>query len=155
MTSKYSSHADTRKPLLSFYKLLLEDISLFCGATDTNYYWRASVFSVEPLIPMFWTFGDVCPRFQSQDWFLACLFHHLHAMDSSHSPLVPHRLISWWHSNASWQLSIFILILAHTYTRFDGTRTQDWVYGTVEFFFEMNKNGNNVNVLLRENKKFQ
>ena len=29
-------------------------------------FWRASVLFVGPLMPLFWTFGDICPGFQSQ-----------------------------------------------------------------------------------------
>ena len=36
------------------------------------FFWMTSVLFVRPLIPLFWTFGDVCPGFQSQDGFLAC-----------------------------------------------------------------------------------
>ena len=47
------------------------------------------------LIPPFWTSGDVCPEFQNQGGSLACLLYHLHAMDSTDSPLVQHLLTSW------------------------------------------------------------
>ena len=40
----------SQKHPLDFFKKLLEDISPFCGVIDT----------------LFWTSGDVCPRFQSQ-----------------------------------------------------------------------------------------
>ena len=36
-----------------------------------------------PLIPMFWTSGDVSPGFQSQGGSLACVFRHLRTMDPS------------------------------------------------------------------------
>ena len=43
---------------------------------STSCYWpifllqktRTSVFLVEPLTPLFWTSGDICPMFQSQGW---------------------------------------------------------------------------------------
>ena len=41
----------------SFFLKILEDMSPFCGATDT------------PVLD----FGDVCPGFQSQGGFLACV----------------------------------------------------------------------------------
>ena len=31
-----------------------------------KYFWRTSVLFVRPLIPLFWTSGDVCPGFSSQ-----------------------------------------------------------------------------------------
>ena len=40
---------------------------------------------VGPLIPLFWTSGDVCSGFQSRG--VACMFHHLCMMDFSDSPL--------------------------------------------------------------------
>ena len=49
-----------------------------------------------PLILLIWTSGDVCLGFQSQGGSLACMPCHLHAMDSSNSPLVRHLLTSWW-----------------------------------------------------------
>ena len=49
--------------LLSF----LEDISLFVG----------------PLIPLFWTSGDVCPVFQNYGGSHATMLPHLGSMDSS------------------------------------------------------------------------
>ena len=51
--------------------------------------------SVEVLIPLLWTSGDVCPRFQSQGGSLACILHHLHAMVFSDSPLVQHLLLAF------------------------------------------------------------
>ena len=47
-----------------------------------------------PLIPLFWTYGDVCPGFQSQARFLTCVRCHRRAVDSSGSPPVPHLLTS-------------------------------------------------------------
>ena len=58
----------------------MEDINAFVG----------------PLIPLYWTSGDVCPGFQSQDVSIACMLSHLHAMDSSDSPLVQPLLTSSW-----------------------------------------------------------
>ena len=43
-----------------FLKILLEDTSSFCGQ----------------LIPLFWTSGEVCPRFQSQGGSHACMVSH-------------------------------------------------------------------------------
>ena len=42
---------------------------------------------VEPLITLFWTSGDLCPEFQSQDGSLASVLHRLNAIDSSDSDL--------------------------------------------------------------------
>ena len=36
-----------------------------------------------PLIPLFWTSGDVCPGCQSQSGSLACMLPHLRAKDFS------------------------------------------------------------------------
>ena len=55
-----------------FLITILEDISPFCGATDT----------------LFWTSDDVYPWIQSQVDSLACMLCHLCAIDSSESPLV-------------------------------------------------------------------
>ena len=49
-----------------------------------------------PLIPLFWTSGDVCPGFQSHGGPLACVPNRLCTMDSSDSPLVPHLPTSQW-----------------------------------------------------------
>ena len=55
---------------------------------------RTPVLFVEPLLPLFWTFGNLCPEFQSQGGSLLCVLCHLHAMNSSYSPLVRHLLTS-------------------------------------------------------------
>ena len=52
-----------------FLKRFLEDTSLSMG----------------PLIPLFWTSGDVCYGFQSQGGFLTCVLCHLHITDSKDS----------------------------------------------------------------------
>ena len=61
--------------------------------TSNGDHWRP-VEDIGPfmglLILLFWTFGDVCPGFQSQ-----CGFPFLRATDSSDSPLVQHLLSSW------------------------------------------------------------
>ena len=41
-----------------------------------------------PLIPLSWTFGDVCPGLQSRSRSLTCTLHLLYAMDSLDSPLL-------------------------------------------------------------------
>ena len=43
-----------------------------------------------PLIPLFWSSGDVCPGFQSQGGFPRLRASCLHTTDSSDSPLVQH-----------------------------------------------------------------
>ena len=53
---------------------------------------------------------------------LTCMLLHLHAVDSSDSPLVWHLLTSWC---SAWQLHRFIHILAHIYSSIGGTRTWD------------------------------
>ena len=47
------------------------------------------------LIQLFWASDDVCSGFQSQGGSLTWVLRHLHAMDSSDSPLVQHLLTSW------------------------------------------------------------
>ena len=49
-----------------------------------------------PLIPFFWTSGNICPGFQSQDESFVVMLNHLHPMSSTDSPLVQHLLTSWW-----------------------------------------------------------
>ena len=58
--------------LTSFFNIYLEDISSFCGATDT---------------PV-WTSGDICPGFQRQGGFLTCVLRLIPSMDPSDSPVV-------------------------------------------------------------------
>ena len=36
-------------------------------------FWRTQILFVGPLMPLFWTSGDVCPGFQSQGGSLACV----------------------------------------------------------------------------------
>ena len=48
---------------------------------------------MEPLIPLFWTSADICLEFQSQGGSLACMLSHLHAMDSSDSPVVRYVMV--------------------------------------------------------------
>ena len=48
-------------------------------------FWRTWVLFVGPLIPLFWTSGDVCPGFQSQGGSLVCMLPCLHTTDASDS----------------------------------------------------------------------
>ena len=57
-----------------------------------------------PLIPLFWTSGDVSPGFQTQGGSLTCVLCRLHAMNSSDSPLVWYLLTVW---GSAWQQSFF------------------------------------------------
>ena len=68
----------------TFVVFFLQDISLFCGATD---------------IPV------LGPTFKSQCEFLAYMVHLLYPVDSSDSPLVRYLLTYWW---PAWQLSLFV-----------------------------------------------
>ena len=82
----------------NLFFLILEDISPF---------WA--------LIPLFWTFGDIYPGFQSQGGF-PCL-HAFCAMDSWDSPLVQHLLTS---GSPAWQPSWIICkqfwkLISHPY----------------------------------------
>ena len=63
-----------------------------------------SVLFLEPLIPMFWIPGDICPGFQNPVGSLICILPFLRAMDSSDSPLVWPPLTSCW---PAWQPRIF------------------------------------------------
>ena len=58
-------------------------------------------FFVWPLVPLFWTFGDVCPGLQSQGGTFTCMLRLLHAMAFSDSPVVRDLLTSWWPSIAT------------------------------------------------------
>ena len=62
-------------------KFFLEDISPFCGTTDT------------PVLDLWWF---VCPGFQSH---AESLVLYLCATEPSHLPLVQHLLTSWWLSH--------------------------------------------------------
>ena len=42
------------------------DIGFFWFFFPLNIFWRTRVLFVGPLIPLFWTSGDICPGFQSQ-----------------------------------------------------------------------------------------
>ena len=63
-------------------------------------FWNTSVLFVGPLIPLFWSSGDIGPRFRSQSGSLTCMIHRLHAVDSWGSPLVQHWPLDgqhgWW-----------------------------------------------------------
>ena len=48
-----------------------------------------------PLIPLFWTFGDVCPGLYANVDSPVCMLHCLDTTDSSDSTLVQHLLTSW------------------------------------------------------------
>ena len=56
--------------------------------------WNTSNLFVWSMMPLFWTFGDVCPGIQSQDGSFACMPPYLHTMDFSDSPLARHMLTS-------------------------------------------------------------
>ena len=47
-----------------------------------KFYMSAQVLFVEPLISLFWISGDICPGFQSQYGFLACLPRRQHTRKS-------------------------------------------------------------------------
>ena len=49
-------------------------------------FWRTLVLFMGPVIPLFWTAGDICPVFQSQGKSVTFEFRHLHALDSLDSP---------------------------------------------------------------------
>ena len=67
----------------------------YCCTENLTFFnfWRTHVLFVGPLIPLFWTSGDVCPGFQSQGG--SRLHAFLPASYSSDSPLVWHLLTAW------------------------------------------------------------
>ena len=71
-------------------------VSVFCWFFFKKKIWRTHVLFVGPLIPLFWTSGDVSPGFQSQGGSLTCVLLRLHTMNSSDSPLLRHLLTSCW-----------------------------------------------------------
>ena len=61
-----------------------------------NLFWRTLDIFMGPLIPLFWTSGNVLPRLQGQIGCQACMLYCLCVRDSSDLPLVQHLLVSWW-----------------------------------------------------------
>ena len=90
-TSK--SHSIIAKIIFFFFLNILEDTSPF----------------MRPLIPLFWTSGDVCHQCQG-----ICMLHHLHAMDSSDSSL--EQDICWLLDGQYDSRAFLIHILLHIYT---------------------------------------
>ena len=58
-----------------------------------------------PLIPLFWTSGEVYPGFQSQGGSLTCVLPRLRTTDVSDSALAWHLPTSW---RPAWQLVAFL-----------------------------------------------
>ena len=54
-------------------------------------------FNISPVIPLFWTSGDICLGYQTQGGSLACVLCCLLIIDSSYSPLVRHLQTSVAH----------------------------------------------------------
>ena len=68
-------------------------------------FWRTSVLFVGPLIPLLWTSGDICPRFESQGGSLNFVPCHLREMDFLDSLLLQHLPSSWqppWRPSHFW-----------------------------------------------------
>ena len=73
-------------------------------------FWRTRVLFVGPLIPLFWTSGDVSSGFQSQSGQRYPSFVEVYMLHIPwDSPLVQHLLTSWW---PAWQLSCLFYIPA-------------------------------------------
>ena len=70
--------------------LTLDDPDNICYVNSIPFFnfWSTSFPFVGPLTPLFWTSSDVWPGFQNQGG-----SHHLHATESSDSPLVQHLLV--------------------------------------------------------------
>ena len=86
-------------------------------------FWMTWVLLVGPLIPLFWTSGNVCPGFQSQDGSLACFLTwvilrftsgvtladcieiHMAAKSfrSTYLQTCPQALVEVWGSNILWK----------------------------------------------------
>ena len=66
-------------------------------------FWRTQVLFVWPLIPLFWTSGDISPGFQSQGGSLACMLHGLFKSCSIDSRNVQH--VKWYMKQSSLQKS--------------------------------------------------
>ena len=64
--------------VIFFFFIFLEDISPFCG----------------PLVPLFWTSGDICPGFQSQGGSLACFLACGIPSYETHSIIMSTKLIN-------------------------------------------------------------
>ena len=87
--------------LINCHYLKPNPIADFLGFFSLNF-WRTSVLFVGPLIPLFWTSGNLYPwfgllvtsalAFKARVDPLACVLHHLHATESSGSPLVRYQL---------------------------------------------------------------
>ena len=108
----------TKKAKVTYQENLfffLENISLFVG----------------PLIPLFWTSGDICPGFQSQGGSLACLcsIPQIHlwcdtcwlysGQHGSRAFFYPHTCISWARAR-TWNniLSLFAQLHQHKWYKF-------------------------------------
>ena len=64
------------------------------AATDCKNIFTRHAFYIGPLMPLFWTSSDICPRFQSRGGSPHSL-HHLHVMNSSDLLLMQHLLTTW------------------------------------------------------------
>ena len=85
----------------------LELITTLCQQWHSFNCWRTSVLFVGPLIPLFWTSGDICPGFQSQCEWLACFI----------------TCIQWISQIHLWRKTCWPLRSQHCST--GGTQTQD------------------------------
>ena len=123
--------------LLSVRLVWITDVLLIIVMNITLFFlkfWRTHVLFVGPLIPLFWTSGDVCPGFQSQGG-LACMLSCLRAIPQIHlwcntcQPLdgqhgsratLTHVLAAvrrihkhWWHRGQSYEYYSEYMLLYH------------------------------------------
>ena len=63
----------------------LDDVLIQFNSLQLFLIWRTLVLFKGPMIPLFWTDGDICPGFQSQGGSLTFMLHHLHNLHSSDS----------------------------------------------------------------------
>ena len=101
----------------------LDDVIIQFNSLQLFLIWRTLVLFKGPMIPLFWTDGDICPGFQSQGGSLTFMLHHLHHLHSSDSPLVRHMLTSW--QLVCQPSDLIHSILVNMCSGIGGTRTQD------------------------------
>ena len=69
--SKYSNGKNGRCSNWWLWPIVLSD------SREILNFWRTQVLFVGPLIPLFWTSGDICPGFQRLGGYLTCMLLHL------------------------------------------------------------------------------
>ena len=108
-TSQILKTSDSQHPLHPMTEFCVQFWLIYHGNDHLIFYfnfWRTQVHFVGPLIPLFWTSGDVCPGFHSQGGSLFAFFlgSAFSPVWSSDSPLVWHLLTA---KRSAWQPSLF------------------------------------------------